>query len=92
MPLNLCEFYDILLGKGRAVLGTQTDCMYWCAVKPYGRGHTILTSCELTPSLSFPMRWLSYADLYNLVTWCHVKRFVGTLFSIGIFSISGNNW
>jgi len=26
-----------------------------------------------TPSLSLPMRWLSYADLYNLVTWCHIK-------------------
>ena len=20
------------------------------------------------------MRWLSYADLYNLVTWCHIKK------------------
>jgi hypothetical protein len=26
-----------------------------------------------TPSLSLPMRWFSYADLYNLVTWCHKK-------------------
>ena len=32
------------------------------------------------PSLSLPMRWLSYADLYNLVTWCHIKRSVGALF------------
>jgi hypothetical protein len=34
----------------------------------------------LTPSLFLPMRWLSYADLYNLVTWCHIKRSVGALF------------
>jgi hypothetical protein len=27
------------------------------------------------------MRWLSYADLYNLVAWCHIKRSVGTLFN-----------
>jgi len=33
-----------------------------------------------TPSLSLPMRWLSYAELYNLVTWCHMKRSVGALF------------
>jgi len=26
-----------------------------------------------TPSLSLPMRWLPYADLYNLMTWCHKK-------------------
>jgi hypothetical protein len=45
-----------------------------------------------TPSLSLPMRWLSYADLYNLVTWCHIKRSVGPLFPISVSSISGNNW
>jgi len=33
-----------------------------------------------TPSLSLPMRWLSYADLYNLVTWCHIERSIGALF------------
>jgi hypothetical protein len=33
-----------------------------------------------TPSLSLPLRWLSYADLYNLMTWCHVKRSVDALF------------
>jgi hypothetical protein len=33
-----------------------------------------------TPSLFLPMRWLSYVDLYNLVTWCHMKRSIGTLF------------
>ena len=33
-----------------------------------------------TPSLSFPMRWLSNADFYNLVTCCHIKRSVGALF------------
>jgi len=27
-----------------------------------------------TPSLSLPMRWLSYDDLYNLMTWCHIKK------------------
>jgi len=32
-----------------------------------------------TPSL--PMHWLSYADLCNLVTWCHIKRSVGALFN-----------
>jgi hypothetical protein len=28
----------------------------------------------LTPSLSLPMRWLSYVELCNLVTWCHIKK------------------
>ena len=28
-----------------------------------------------TPSLSLPMRWLSYADLCNLVTWCQFAHF-----------------
>jgi hypothetical protein len=44
-----------------------------------------------TPSLSLPMRWLSNADLYNLVTWCHKKVRWRTV-SISISSISGNNW
>jgi hypothetical protein len=34
-----------------------------------------------TPSLFLPMRWLSYADLYNLVIWCHIKMSVGALFN-----------
>jgi hypothetical protein len=33
-----------------------------------------------TPSLFLPVRWLSYADLYNLVTSYHIKRSVGALF------------
>jgi len=33
-----------------------------------------------TPSLSLPMCRLSYADLHNLVTRCHIKRSVGTPF------------
>ena len=33
-----------------------------------------------TPPLSLPMRWFSYADVHNLVTWCHIKRSVGALF------------
>jgi hypothetical protein len=32
-----------------------------------------------TPSLFLPMHWFSYADLYNLVTWCHIKLSVGAL-------------
>jgi hypothetical protein len=33
-----------------------------------------------TPSLSLPLRWLSYADLYNLVPCGHIKRSVDALF------------
>jgi hypothetical protein len=32
-----------------------------------------------TPSLFLPMRWLSYADLYNLLTWWHIKGSVDAL-------------
>jgi hypothetical protein len=33
------------------------------------------------PFLFLPARWLSYVDLCNLVTWCHVKRSVGAIFN-----------
>ena len=39
------------------------------------------------------MRWLSYADLCNLVTWCHIKRSIGTLFqSFPFLETTGNFW
>jgi hypothetical protein len=34
-----------------------------------------------TPSLFLSVPWLSYVALYNLVTWCHVKRSVGAVFN-----------
>jgi hypothetical protein len=42
-----------------------------------------ITFCVLfsTPSLFLPMRWLSYADLYNRLTCCHIKRSVGAIFN-----------
>ena len=48
-----------------------------------------------TPSLSLPMRWLSHADLYNLLTWCHIKRSVGALFQKTFppfLETTGNVW
>jgi hypothetical protein len=38
-----------------------------------------------TPSLFLPMRWLSNADVYNLVSWCHVKRSVGAILNKHLF-------
>jgi hypothetical protein len=51
-------------------------------VKP-GRHYPHVTFYVLfsTPSLFLLMRWLSDADLYHLVTWCHIKRSVGALFN-----------
>jgi hypothetical protein len=46
------------------------------------------------PSLFLPMSWLSYADLYNLVTWWHVKRSFGAIFNkhfLHFSKITGNN-
>jgi hypothetical protein len=71
-----------------------------CEIRRSSLGRTILTSREShktyvlfsPPSLSLPMRWLSYAVLYNLVTWCHVKKVRWRTFLISISSISGNNW
>jgi len=52
-----------------------------CKIRHSGRGRAIPTSREShktyvlfsTPCLSLPTRWLLYADVYNLVTWCHIK-------------------
>jgi hypothetical protein len=42
-----------------------------------------ITLCVLlsTPSQFLPILWLSYADLYNRVTWRHIKMSVGAIFN-----------
>ena len=53
--------------------GTHYPHVRWAHIK-----HVLFS----TTSLSLPIRWPSYADIYNLVTWFHTKLPVGALFQL----------